>query len=53
MGADTPGDKVYTCQGYHLAQAANFKDLYALHHDKFTPTFHGGGMISDEVIIKV
>lgn len=47
IGADTPGEKVYICQGYHLAQAANFKDLYRLHNDKFTPTFHGGGMMSD------
>lgn len=48
------GDRSYTVCGYQLAQLENFKDFYCHHWDKFTPTFHGGGALSDYYdVIKV
>lgn len=50
-----PGDKVYTCLGYQLAQANNFKEFYLNFGRIFTPTFHGEGLLPDlyKLIINV
>jgi len=42
-----PGDKVYNCLGYQLAQADNFKNFYFSFGRLFTPTFHGDGLLPD------
>jgi len=47
LGKDKPGEKVYTCIGYQLAQAHHFKEFYFTHFNLFTPTFHGDGMLQD------
>lgn len=44
---DAPGDKIYYCVGYQLAQAHNFKDFYLKFGRLFTPTFHGEGLLPD------
>lgn len=44
---DGPGDKIYICMGYQLAQANAFKDFYLSFGKLFTPTFHGEGLLSD------
>ena len=51
MGMGTPHTKAYRCEGYHLAQAVHFKDFYETHNDKFTPVFHGDGLIKELVDI--
>lgn len=50
-----PGDKVYNCLGYQLAQADNFKEFYLNFGKIFTPTFHGEGLLPDlfKLIINV
>ena len=47
MGANSPGEKVYICEGYQLAQGFHFKMFVDCHGDKFRAHFHGGGMLSD------
>lgn len=42
-----PGDRVYKCLGYQLAQANNFKEFYLNFGKIFTPTFHGDGLLPD------
>lgn len=42
-----PGDKVYNCLGYQLAQADNFKNFFLSFGRIFTPTFHGEGLLPD------
>lgn len=42
-----PGDKIYSCLGYQLAQANNFKEFYLNFGKVFTPTFHGEGLLPD------
>lgn len=42
-----PGDKVYKCLGYQLAQADNFKSFFMHFGKTFTPTFHGEGLLPD------
>lgn len=44
-----PEDGVYYCLGYHLAQAEQFKDFWAAHHEYFVPTFHGKGLLPDMI----
>lgn len=47
IGADGPGDRTYRVVGYHLAQAAHFKDFWATYSNFFVPTFHGDGLLTD------
>ena len=47
FGIGGPGEKMYRCLGYQLAQAQNFEGLIASHHKLFKCTFHGGGLLSD------
>ena len=47
FGIGGPGEKLYRCLGYQLAQAQNFEGLIAAHHKLFKCTFHGGGLLSD------
>jgi hypothetical protein len=47
FGINGPGEKMYRCLGYQLAQAQNFEGLIASHHKLFKCTFHGGGLLSD------
>lgn len=42
-----PGDKIYSCLGYQLAQADNFKAFFMNFGRMFTPTFHGEGLLPD------
>lgn len=42
-----PGDKIYYCLGYQLAQANNFKEFFLNFGKVFTPTFHGDGLLPD------
>lgn len=42
-----PGDRVYNCLGYQLAQADNFKNFFLSFGKLFTPTFHGDGLLPD------
>lgn len=42
-----PGDRVYSCLGYQLAQANNFREFYLNFGRLFTPTFHGDGLLPD------
>lgn len=51
LGKDKPGEKVYTCIGYQLAQAHHFKEFYFAHYNLFTPTFHGEGMLQDLAVM--
>jgi hypothetical protein len=44
----TPGEKVYYCAGYQLAQASHFKEFYVAHSEMFIPTFHGEGLLKDQ-----
>ena len=37
--------KVFSCAGYHLAQAEHFKQFYTNYGACFTPTFHGDGLL--------
>jgi len=37
--------KVFRCAGYHLGQAAHFKEFISMYGGMFTPTFHGGGLL--------
>lgn len=47
IGLDTPGNKVYNCAGYQLAQAYQFKQFYVDYGNLFHPTFHGSGLLKD------
>jgi uncharacterized Rossmann fold enzyme len=47
FGIGEPGEKLYRCLGYQLAQAQNFEELIFSHHDLFKCTFYGGGLLSD------
>jgi uncharacterized Rossmann fold enzyme len=47
LGFGTPGVKSYRCLPYHIAQADNFKDIFLNSPIKFTPTFHGEGLMKD------
>lgn len=40
-------EKVYKVAGYHLAQVDNFRETLSKFGDKFTPTFHGTGLLPD------
>jgi hypothetical protein len=51
-GVDQPGDKVYNCIGYQLAQASHFLEYYRAHYKQLDMTVHGGGLISDLVDIE-
>lgn len=46
-GGDHPGEKIYTCVGYQLAQAHAFKDFFLNFGKLFSPTFHGEGLLPD------
>jgi hypothetical protein len=46
LGLDGPGEKVYNCMGYQLAQMDHFNKLYMGFNQIFTPTFHGGGLLA-------
>ena len=46
LGLDGPGEKVYRCMGYQLAQMDHFIKLYDSFRQYFTPTFHGGGLLA-------
>jgi Protein of unknown function DUF115 len=41
-----PGEKEFTCLGYHVAQGQNFEELIGHHHKLFRCTFHGEGLLS-------
>ena len=41
------GGRYYMCSGYQLAQAMHFMEFLKAYGKAFTPTFHGGGMMSD------
>lgn len=47
VGVEGPGERVYYCAGYQLAQVAHFKEFYTMHRHLFSPTFHGTGLLPD------
>ena len=47
VGVGAPSDKVFRCEGYHLAQAAHFKQFYRDYSDYFTPVIHGEGLMKE------
>jgi uncharacterized Rossmann fold enzyme len=47
LGRDGPGDKVYRCLGWHVAQAQDFAQMLARAGGRLRPTFHGGGLLAD------
>ena len=50
-GPSGPIEKEYLCAGYQLAQVANFKEYYLAHRNIFNPTFHGDGLLKDQLEI--
>lgn len=49
MDWDGPGDKIYSCLGYHLAQAEHFRRFLIDYPNLIDPTFHGEGLLPDMV----
>lgn len=51
LGLETPGEKIYRCIGYQLAQADHFRMYYEAFHWYFDPTFHGTGLLPDLIAL--
>ena len=45
IGYRGPGERIFRCAGYQLAQASHFKEFISMYGDYFTPTFHGDGLL--------
>lgn len=47
FGTNGPGEKVFRCAGYMMAQAQHFKEMLCEYGNIIEPTFHGSGLLPE------